>query len=246
MRVTLVIPVFNEVRQLAASIRQLTGVLRGLPGWTWTVVIADNASTDGTWECAQRLAGSLPVRAIRVARKGRGGALRTVWLAADTEVLAYMDVDLSTNLRHLPELLEPLKRHEADLVIGSRLAAGASVQRGWTREVLSRGYNHLTRWLTGSRLRDHQCGFKAIHRSAAQALLPRVRDAGWFFDTELLVLAQRDGWRIVELPVQWIDDPDSRVRLAPTILRNLVGLWRLRCRPLPRDSGPSRSRRVFT
>ncbi len=226
--VTVVLPVFNEERDLVANVRRLRAVLDHLPAWHWDLVIADNASTDSTWALTRALERSGEVRALRLERAGRGGALRTAWLASRSSIVAYMDVDLATDLRHLPDLLGPLQTGRADVVIGSRHAPGASVRRGWKRGILSRGFNLLARRLTGSTLRDHQCGFKALTRSAADRLLPGIRDTGWFFDTELLVLAQRTGWIIREIPVCWTDDPDSRVRLLPTIREDLLGLWRLR------------------
>lgn len=246
LRVTVALPVHNEERQLAGSVRRLAAVLRGLPGWSWEVAIADNGSRDQTWAWARRLASIEGVRACRLEQQGRGGALRAVWSASDADVVAYMDIDLSTHLRHLPELLGPLARGDADVVTGSRLMPGARVRRGWRREILSRGYNLLARRLTGSRLHDHQCGFKAISRPAAADLLPRMVDVRWFFDTELLVLAQRRGWRVREIPVCWRDDTDSRVRLLSTMVQCLRGLWRLRRgRPGAGPGGPVR-RRVFT
>ena len=143
-------------------------------------------------------------------------------------ILAYMDVDLSTDLRHLSELVEPLADGIADVVTGSRLAPGAEIRRGWRREVLSRVYNRLARAMTGSRVMDHQCGFKALTLEAARDLLDHVENQRWFFDTELLVAAQRRGWRVWELPIRWVDDPGSTVRILPTVVEDLCGLWRLR------------------
>lgn len=228
MEVTLVIPVYNEEAQLASSLTRLRAVLAGLPAWRWDVVIADNGSTDSTWRLAQELARRGEARVVRLARKGRGAALSLVWCTSTADLLAYTDVDLSTDPAHLPELLEPLASGAADLAIGSRLVPTATVRRGLRREVLSRGYNHLARWITGSRTRDHQCGFKALTSDAVTDLLPEIRNRHWFFDTELLVLAQRRGWRIREVGVRWTDDPDSRVRILPTIWEDLRGLWRLR------------------
>lgn len=153
--------------------------------------------------------------------------MRQAWLGSEADVLAYMDVDLSTDLACLPALIEPLLRGAADLAIGSRLLPQSQTTRGWKRELMSRLYNRLLHLALGLRVHDAQCGFKAITRQAAQALLPRVRDEGWFFDTELLWLAQREGWRVVEIPVRWVDDPTTTVRLLPTIGRDLRGVWRL-------------------
>lgn len=228
-QVTFVIPVFNEVRILAASVARIQAACVSWSRWDCDFVIADNGSVDGTWPLAQALARGQPGwKAIRCPRRGRGAALREAWTECPSDVVGYFDVDLSTDLRHVPEMLELIFDGGCQLVLGSRFAPGAVVSRGPLREFLSRAYNLLARWMTASRLRDHQCGFKALTRDAVRALLPGVRNDRWFFDTELLVLAQRRGLRIRELPVIWIDDPDSRVRILPTICEDLHGLWRLR------------------
>jgi putative flippase GtrA len=191
-------------------------------------VIADNASVDATPEIARRLALTLPsVRHLRLERKGRGRALRAAWSASDAKVVTYMDVDLSTDLRGLLPLVAPLLSGHSDLAIGTRLAHGSRVVRGPKRELISRAYNTLLRTVLRARFSDAQCGFKAVRRDVLDDLLADVRDDGWFFDTELLVLAQRRGLRIHEVPVDWIDDPDSRVDIVRTALTDLEGVARL-------------------
>ncbi len=227
-QVEIVIPVRNEERDLAPSVRRLRGYLdNGFP-FAARVTIADNGSTDGTWPQALELARKLPlVRAVRIERPGRGGALRAVWSQSDADVFAYMDVDLSTDLNALLPLLAPLLSGHSDVAIGTRLAAGARVIRGPKREIISRCYNMLLHLTLGTGFSDAQCGFKAIRADAARALLPLTGDSGWFFDTELLVLAERAGLRIHEVPVDWIDDPDSRVNLFATAMGDLRGIARL-------------------
>ena len=176
----------------------------------------------------QRPARAITLRVVHLDQAGRGRALQTVWLASAADVLSYLDIDLSTDLAHLPELIGVVAEGRTDIAIGSRLLPGSQTTRGWKRELISRGYNWLLHRALGLRVADAQCGFKAISHRAAQALLPQVADTGFFFDTELLVLAQRQGWRITELPVRWVDDPDSRVRLLRTIGQDLQGVWRLR------------------
>jgi glycosyltransferase involved in cell wall biosynthesis len=226
--VEIVVPVYNEARDLERSIVRLRLYLDTCFPFPAMVTVADNASTDATWSVAQDLAGRLPgVRAVHVERKGRGGALRRVWTASSALVVAYMDVDLSTGLEALLPLVSPLLSGHSAVAIGSRLAPGARVARGPKRELVSRCYNHLVRAVLRSRCSDAQCGFKAMRADTARALLPLVKDNGWFFDTELLFLAQRNGLRVHEVAVDWVDDPDSRVDIVPTAWADLKGIGRL-------------------
>lgn len=227
------IPVLNEEVQLSDSVRRLSAALDGIPEFNgrWEIVIADNGSTDGTSEIGLRLARVEDhVRYMRLQERGRGRALRQAWAQSAGAVLAYSDVDLSTDLRHVPELLDAVLRGGFDLAIGSRLAGGSETRRGVGREILSRGYNRLARLTLGTKVGDLQCGFKAITCKAASLLLPFVESDKWFFDTELVVLAEAAGFRIREVPVKWTDDPDTRVRILPTIVEDLRGLARLRSR----------------
>jgi len=227
--VEVVIPVYNEERQLAASVERVEAFLHQQLPYGYRIVIADNASTDGTWEVARHLADTIPsVHTTRLTEKGRGRALKAAWSASDAAVLCYMDVDLSTDLRAFLPLVAPLLSGHSDIAIGSRLHHASRVRRGPKRELISRGYNLLLRALLGASFTDAQCGFKAIRADAARTLLPQVEDDNWFFDTELLVLAQRSGLRIHEVPVDWVDDPDSRVDIVATALEDLRGIARLR------------------
>ncbi len=228
LQVDIVVPVRNEERDLAPSVRRLVSYLRESFPFSARITIADNGSTDATWAIASGLARELPeVRAIHMELPGRGRALRAIWSESDAEVLAYMDVDLSTDLNALLPLVAPLLSGHSDLAIGTRLARGSRVTRGPKRELISRGYNMLLRTLMGARFSDAQCGFKAIGCDQARALLPLTQDTGWFFDTELLVLAERAGLRINEIPVDWVDDLDSRVDIIATALADLRGMARL-------------------
>ena len=226
--VDLVVPVHNEAHVLQESIWRLHAYLSGHLPVSWRITIVDNASTDGTFDVAEQLARSLSdVAVLRLERKGRGHALQAAWRDSDARVLAYCDVDLSTDLAALPPLLAPLLSGHSDLAIGTRLSRRSRVLRGPKREFLSRSYNGLLRTLLSASFSDAQCGFKAIRREAAARLLPLVQDESWFFDTELLVLAERSGLRIHEVPVDWTDDPDSRVDLLRTSRDDLLGIWRL-------------------
>jgi glycosyltransferase involved in cell wall biosynthesis len=226
--VEVVVPVYNEQGGLERSIRSLHRYLGAEFPFSWRIVVVDNASTDATPAIAAALASELPgVEVLRLERKGRGRALREAWLRSDARVVCYMDVDLSTDLRGLLPLVAPLLSGHSDVAIGSRLARGARVVRGPKRELISRSYNRLLRTVLRARFSDAQCGFKAVRTAAARDLLRDVRDDGWFFDTELLVLAQRRGLRIHEVPVDWVDDPDSRVDIVRTAIDDLRGVARL-------------------
>ncbi len=224
-QVDIVIPVKDEETDLGPSVRRLHAYLAGSFPFSSCITIADNGSTDGTWALASALAAELPgVRAIRLPSPGRGGALRSVWSGSDAAVLAYMDVDLSTDLNALLPLVAPLLSGHSDVAIGTRLARGSRVVRGPRRELISRCYNLLVQGALGAAFSDAQCGFKAIRADKARELLPSTRDGGWFFDTELLVLAERSGLRIHEVPVDWTDDPDSRVHVLQTAIGDLRGI----------------------
>ncbi|MBN6051992.1 bifunctional glycosyltransferase family 2/GtrA family protein [Nonomuraea sp. RK-328] len=231
--VEVVVPVYNEQRALRESIVRLHGYLtRNFP-YGFRITIADNASTDGTWHEARSLAAELShVRAVHLDAKGRGRALRHVWSASEADVVSYMDVDLSTDLDAFLPLVAPLLTGHSDLAIGTRLSRGSNVVRGPRREFISRAYNLLLHSVMGARFSDAQCGFKAVRTEVAQALLPAVEDEQWFFDTELLLLAERHGLRIHEVPVDWVDDPDSRVDVLQTALDDLRGMARVARRTL--------------
>jgi putative flippase GtrA len=227
-QVHIVVPVKNEEHGLAPGVRRLCAFLRNEFPFSARITIADNGSTDRTWAVATALSREFPgVAAMHLDQPGRGRALRAIWSASDAEVLAYMDVDLSTDLNALLPLVAPLLSGHSDVAIGTRLARGSRVVRGPRREVISRGYNLLLRACMGAEFSDAQCGFKAIRRDQAGVLLPLTEDTGWFFDTELLVLAERAGLRIHEVPVDWIDDADSRVDIVATALADLRGIARL-------------------
>jgi putative flippase GtrA len=226
--VEIVVPVYNEEADLEASMRRLHTYLSTSFPLTWIVTIADNASTDRTWGIACRLAGELDgVNALHLEQKGRGRALRAAWSRSAARVVMYMDVDLSTDLDALLPLVAPLVSGHSDVAIGTRLASASRVVRGPKREAISRAYNLLLRTTLRSGFSDAQCGFKAVRTDVARALLPSIEDEEWFFDTELLVVAERAGLRIHEVPVDWVDDPDSRVDVVGTAVADLHGIWRL-------------------
>ncbi|HWE59976.1 MAG TPA: bifunctional glycosyltransferase family 2/GtrA family protein [Solirubrobacteraceae bacterium] len=228
LELEVVVPVYNEEQALVLSIRRLHRFLSSSVPLRWRILIADNASTDATPEIAASLAvGLSDVSVLRLEQKGRGRALRAAWSGSTARVVAYMDVDLSTDLRALLPLVAPLLSGHSEVAIGTRLAPGSRTTRGPKREFISRSYNHLLRAALHARFSDAQCGFKAVRRDVLPELLAAVEDEGWFFDTELLIAAQRRGMRIHEVAVDWIDDPDSRVDIVATALTDLRGIARL-------------------
>jgi len=226
--VDITIPVHNEERDLARAVFRLHAHLQHNFPFAARITIADNASTDATSSIALRLATELgDVRVLRLNAKGRGRALAAAWLTSDAQVVAYMDVDLSTDLSALLPLVAPIVSGHSDVSIGSRLARGAHVTRSTKREWISRCYNLLVRGALGVRFRDAQCGFKAVRTDVARRLLPQVENRNWFFDTELLVRAERAGLRVLELPVDWVEDADSRVDIVATAVEDIAGVARL-------------------
>ena len=226
--VDLVIPVYNEERSLPGCLQVLGEHLRRDFPFDWSITVVDNASTDGTLREANELAETMPnVRVLHLDRKGRGLALRTAWGYSDADVVVYMDVDLSTGLDALLPLVAPLVNGHSDLAVGSRLAPGSRTVRGTKREMISRAYNKVIHWTHGARFSDAQCGFKAARTDVVRPLLAQVHDDAWFFDTELLLLAEHNGLRVHEVPVDWVEDVDTRVNVTKTATDDLAGLLRV-------------------
>lgn len=232
--VDVVIPVYNEEHVLAQSAATLRQFLKANLDKKWKIIIADNASTDRTWEVAQGLAKEYPdVVTVHIDQKGRGRALRKVWLESDSDIVSYMDVDLSTGLDAFPKIIQAIEDGYG-VATGSRLMGGSNVKRSFKRELTSRGYNFLIKALFFTRWHDAQCGFKAVSRKAVDELVPLIQNQEWFFDTELLILAGRKGYKIKEVPVTWVEDTDTRVHIMKTVREDLGGLMRLRFRPIPK------------
>lgn len=229
-----VIPVYNEETELGSSVMLLMEELHEISlharDFTWQIVIADNASSDKTWTLACALATRFPmtVRAVRIPQKGRGRALKIAWSVSQARVRAYMDVDLSTDIRQIPELVGPILDGRADVSFGSRLLPASQVERCLKREFISRCYNLMLQRYLNVTFHDAQCGFKAISADAARTLLPQVEDNEWFFDTELLVLAERMGIASNEFAVTWREDPGTTVNIIDTVRKDLAGMKRLK------------------
>lgn len=228
-RVDIVIPVLNEAHVLAQSTATVRAWLAGHCPYDWRVLIVDNGSVDGTGAVARRLCEQhADVQCLSLAERGRGRALRQAWLQSDADAVCYMDVDLSTDLEFLNVLLDAILRDGYDLATGSRLLPGSKTRRSASREFISRVYNHIVRLALGTSFSDAQCGFKAASRSAVARIVPQIHDQSWFFDTEMLTLAEKQGLRIADIPVTWNEDDDSRVKILQTAWDDLKGIWRLR------------------
>ena len=236
--VDVVIPVYNEEQALPRSIERLTQFLgENLPN-PWRIIIADNASIDGTRAVSEGLTQHYSeVNYFYLPQKGRGRALRATWLASDADIVSYMDVDLSTDLGHFPKLVEALESGH-DIAIGSRLSRKSQVTRAFKREFISRSYNLLIKSMFFTPFPDAQCGFKALTRETAQAIVPAIENNNWFFDTELLIIAAHRGYRIKSIPVKWDDDPTSTVNITGTAIEDIKGLLRLRFRGIPEVPAP--------
>jgi ubiquinone/menaquinone biosynthesis C-methylase UbiE/glycosyltransferase involved in cell wall biosynthesis len=226
--VDITIPVLNEEGSLVSSLTTLAAYLDTQCPYDWCVTVADNGSTDETFQLATAFAAVNPrTRVIRLEERGRGRALKQAWSTSTAEVVAYMDADLSTGLASLRPLLDPIVDGRCEVSIGSRLTPGAEIARSLRREVISRIYNLIARGFLHYGIVDAQCGFKAIRSSLARDLIPKIEDNGWFFDTELLALAHRSGARINEVPVRWVEDHNSRVKIVKTATDDLKGIWRI-------------------
>lgn len=226
---TVVVPVYNEEIDLPKNLPKLVSFLnQKMAKYDWEIVIADNASTDQTPEIGRKIAQqNSKIKYLRLPQKGRGRALKTAWGKSKSEFLSYMDIDLSSDLEYFPKLIESLENGN-DIAIGSRLARGAKVYgRPILREIMSRGYSFLFRMLFWTSFKDAQCGFKAVKKEAAIQVLKQVQDDGWFFDSEFLIIAEKSGLKITEVPIVWRDDPASTVKVAKTAWGDIGGLFRL-------------------
>jgi glycosyltransferase involved in cell wall biosynthesis len=230
--VDIIIPVYNEEASLPICLARLVPFCAdNLSGYAWRVVIADNGSIDQTWKVTQALSDDLytdRVVGVHLDQKGRGRALRKTWLESEADIVCYMDVDLSTELSALPLLLNSIAEGGFDVATGSRLQKGSRTQRSFKREFISRSYNLLIKVMFQTRFSDAQCGFKAASRGAVQELVPIIQDNNWFFDSELLILAEKKGYRVADIPVEWEEDLDTRVKVVSTALEDIKGLLRLR------------------
>jgi glycosyltransferase involved in cell wall biosynthesis len=228
--VDLVIPVLNEAHVLERSVTTVRDFLSAnLAHCEWRIVIVDNGSSDGTDRVAQSLAEKHgDVAFVRLQQRGRGRALRCAWMQSRADVCAYMDVDLSTELSYFPKLVAAIVEGGFDVATGSRLMRDSRIKRAAKREIISRTYNAMVKLTFFTRFSDAQCGFKAVSRKVVDEIVPMIEDQSWFFDTELLVLSEKLGYRIADIPIVWIDDDDSRVKIVRTAWEDIKGLARVR------------------
>jgi glycosyltransferase involved in cell wall biosynthesis len=237
--VDVVIPVFNEEKALPRNIVILADFLKANLRNPWQIIIADNASTDNTRAVSETLCQRYSgINYLHIPQKGRGRALKVAWLDSTADIVSYMDVDLSTDLSHFPPLVSSLEEGY-HVAIGSRLSKGSRVTRSIKREFISRSYNMLIKSMFFTPFQDAQCGFKALTRKTAQAIVPHIKNDNWFFDTELLIIAAKRGYRIKTVPVKWQDDPNSTVNVVKTATEDLKGLLRLRFGGVPAVPPPS-------
>lgn len=214
VKLSLVLPVYNNISHLKNNFAKIHSSLKKL-GVPFEVIIAEDGSTDGTGKCASELSKRFKnvVHLHSDKRLGRGGALKRAIKRAKGDIIGYMDIDLATGPAYISKAVRKIELENWDMVVGSRLAKGSQVRRSLRREAASRAFNCLVRQLLGSAVLDHQCGFKFFTRAFAKKYAPLARDSHWFWDTEMLLLAQRDDKRICELPVRWREAKDSTVRL---------------------------------
>lgn len=228
-KVKIVLPVYNEEKELGANtLKVLDFVKKNLSEYVFEVQIADNASTDETSKIGRNLATKYKeISYFRLPEKGRGRAIKKAWGQGNADIFAYMDIDLSTDLKYLHSLIKAIEDGFA-IAVGSRLLFSAKVVgRTLKREIISRVYNILIKIFFRTHFSDAQCGFKAVNKRVVRELLPHIKNNGWFFDSELLIVGEKSGFRIYEQPVNWVDSPGSTVRVLKTAKEDLKGLWRL-------------------
>jgi glycosyltransferase involved in cell wall biosynthesis len=229
VEVSVVFPAYNEADALEAAVEKVTKALNEF-ALSYEVIIAEDGSTDGTDKLAAALAEKYPlVKHIhREKRLGRGTALKNAFKQSSGEVLVYMDLDLATDLKHLKSLVGAVKFEGYDFATGSRMLPQSNVERSSTRNIASKTYNFMVRALLGSKVKDHQCGFKAFRREPLMQLLDEVGAGHWFWDTEILVRAHRRGYKIKEIPVSWRGGRETKVKLLKDSLNmgwQILLLW---------------------
>lgn len=223
MLVDFCLPVKDEEKILKRSLDKLLAYLSGQDfNFSWRIVGLINGSSDNSLDIFKDFQQHYPsqILYLAVVESGRGGALKEYWRQSSADLLVYMDADLAVSLANVPALLRPLLDNSGDLVIGSRLLSAARIKRSWSREIISQSYNIISRYLLQHQISDLQCGFKAIRRAVFNELAPYLQDNSWFFDTELVILALRLGYRVREIPVDWQENRYGRRHSTVKIMRD--------------------------
>lgn len=232
LKLDVVLPVLNEFVDLPKNLPILHAFLsKHMAEYEWNIVIVDNGSSARAKQQSSKLAKKYTkVRSVSVHPKGRGRALKYTWMHSSADILCYMDIDLSSQLEFLPELIDSVSKKGFDIAIGSRNSPGSKViGRKLIREISSKGYALLIRLtFLHTHIPDAQCGFKAISREIAQKIVPRIKDNAWFFDSELLICSEKRGYKIKVVPIEWHDDPNSTVKVLKTAWEDIKGLVRIR------------------
>lgn len=229
------IPVYNEEIDLPKNIPILFEFFsKSLTDYDWQILIVNNASTDQTAKVAANLSQQYPkkVKVLNLDRKGRGWALRQAWLKSSAEYVSYMDIDLSSDITCFRDLLKPLDAG-FDLVTGSRnLKESQVIGRTFLRELMSRTYITLVKLIHGTKLSDTQCGFKALRKATFLKVEPLIKNNLWFFDSEMVIILERAGYKVTDIPIKWVDDRHTTVKVAKDSWEEFSGLVRLfRSRP---------------
>ena len=227
--VSVVLPAYNEADKLEGAVTKISQALKETR-YVYEIVIAEDGSTDGTAERAEELTQKFPyIKHIhREKRLGRGTALNNAFKQCNGKVFVYMDLDLATDLKYLKPLIDAITVEDNDFSTGSRMLPESKVERSLSRSISSKTYNFLVRHMLGSNLKDHQCGFKAFKRDPVLALLDDVEATHWFWDTEIMVRAHRQGYKIKEIAVEWKSGRDTKVNLLKDswdMFQQIMRLW---------------------
>lgn len=237
MLIDFCLPAYNEEKILKNNVLKLLNYLKTQNfNFRWRIVIVVNGSSDNSFALAEKLSFAYPgeIIALNIISPGRGNALKKTWLQSTADILIYMDIDLSSSLENIADLLAPLIENKADLTIGSRLMPEAKIKRSFFRELNSRGYNFLAKIILGHKFSDLQCGFKAVKKETFLKILPYLKDDKWFFDTELIILTNFFHYKIKEVPIKWeerqYNQGKSKVKVIRDVTKFIVNLIKLKFR----------------
>ncbi len=235
-KILIVLPTYNEENILQKNVLKVRKFCQdNLRNFDWQILIADNGSTDKTPKLAQELSHEYSrIDYFHTSQKGRGAALKIAWNKNNylADIYLYMDIDLATDLNHLPQLIASIIQEGYDLTIGSRLQKESKTERSFLREFISRFYNLLLKIFFGLKIKDYQCGFKAVNQKIVEKIVPLIKNNNWFFDTELIILSHKNNYKIKEIPVKWVEKRDkkrkSKVKIIKTAWEDIKGIIRLK------------------